>query len=243
MTGTLVNFPANAGSSSGYLAVAQTGMGPGILVLQEWWGLVDHIKDVCDRFAAAGFTALAPDLFNGEETKSPDEAAKLQMALNINETEKTLRGAVDYLAAHQGVSTSKVGVVGFCMGGQLALLVATTHEKVGATVDFYGIHPNVNPDFSRLSGPVLGLFAEYDKSVPEEKIVQLESAIEDAGKSCEMHIYPGAKHAFFNDNRPEVYNQEAAADAWQRTIQFLRTNLTPFVSDDKAEQQQLAPGA
>jgi carboxymethylenebutenolidase len=170
----MITFPSNGGSASGYLAVPQSGKGPGVVVIQEWWGLVDHIKDVCNRFAAAGFTALAPDLYDGQATKSPDEAGKMMMALNISEAEKKLRGAVEHLMRLENVSSPKAGVVGFCMGGQLALYAATIDRNVAATVDFYGIHPHVKPDFSKLSGPVLGIFAEKDKSVPQEAIVQLQ---------------------------------------------------------------------
>lgn len=225
MAGTHVSFKANGGISSGYLAVSKTGKGPGVIVIQEWWGLVDHIKDVCDRFAAAGFTALAPDLYNGTKTKSPDEAGKLMMALNIGEAEKTLKGAIDYLLANESVSSQVVGTVGFCMGGQLSLFAATLNKKVGAAVDFYGIHPNVKPDYSKLAGPVLGLFAEHDNNVSPEAVEQLKNNLEATGTAHEIHVYPLTKHAFFNDTRPEVYNQQAAQDAWNRTIAFLEKNL------------------
>lgn len=202
--------------------------------MQEWWGLVDHIKDVCDRFAAAGFTALAPDMYDGQKTKSPDEAGKLMMALNIGETEKKLRGAVSYLAEHEAVSSRQVGTVGFCMGGQLSLFAATLNDKVGACVVFYGIHPHVKPNYSQLSGPVLGLFAENDKMVTPEVRLQLEKDIRSVGKSLEVWVYPGTDHAFFNDTRPEVYNEEAATDAWERVLAFLKQNLPVRTSQSQA---------
>src|SRR5919197_5696064 len=123
MAGRMVQFPSNGGTTAGYLATPQSGKGPGVLVIQEWWGLVGHIKKVCDRFAADGFTALAPDLYHGKTASEPDEAGKLFMALNIAQAEKDLRGAAQYLAGQS--STKKLGVVGFCMGGQLALYAAT----------------------------------------------------------------------------------------------------------------------
>ncbi len=227
MAGSMITFPSNGSSASGYLAVPQSGKGPGVVVLQEWWGLVDHIKDVCNRFAAAGFTALAPDLYDGQATKSPDEAGKMMMALNISEAEKKLRGAVEHLMRLENVSSPKAGVVGFCMGGQLALYAATVDRNVAATVDFYGIHPHVKPDFSKLSGPVLGLFAENDKSVPQEAILQLQKDIRAAGKTCDIYIYPNVDHAFFNDTRPTVYSETAASDAWDRTLRFFREHLEP----------------
>ena len=223
MAGRMVQFPANGGQASGYLATPAAGKGPGVLVIQEWWGLVGHIKNVCDRFAAEGFTALAPDLYHGRSATEPDEAGKLMMALNIAQAEKDLRGAVDYLA--QQSSTQKVGAVGFCMGGQLALFAATVNPKVGAVVDFYGVHPNVKPDYTRLQGPVLGLFAAKDQFVTPEQARQLEAAITRAGKSCQIHIYPDVDHAFFNDARPDVYTRAAAEDAGRRTLAFFRQHL------------------
>ena len=209
----------------GYLAVPESGSGRGILVLQEWWGLVPHIKDVADRFASAGYVALAPDLYRGETTTSPDEAGRLFMALNIEQTAHDLQKAANYLLSHDAVMGEKLGVVGFCMGGQLALLAATLSQSIGAVVDFYGIHPNVQPDFSRLTAPVLGIFGEDDGFVTPEAVNQLETAIQQAGGSIETHIYPKAQHAFFNNTRSEVYNPEAAADAWEKTLVFFQQNL------------------
>lgn len=209
----------------GYLALPEQPSGVGVIVLQEWWGLVPHIKSVADRFAAVGFTALAPDLFKGETTTSPDEAGRLFMALNIEQTAKDLEVAINTLLNHPSVTYRKIGVVGFCMGGQLALLAATLSNQIGAVVDFYGVHPNVKPDFSKLSAPVLGIFGEQDDFVPPEVVHQLETAIQQAGGTIEPHIYPNASHAFFNDTRPEVYNSTAAADAWNRTLNFLQQTL------------------
>lgn len=210
----------------GYLAVPASGKGAGVIVLQEWWGLVPHIQDVCDRFAAAGYVALAPDLYQGTTTASPDEAGRLFMALNIEHTARQLEAAVQFLLHHEAVTSPQVGVVGFCMGGQLALLAATLSETIGATVDFYGIHPNVTPDFRRLSSPVLGLFGGRDAFVPPEAVAALEATIQQAGGTIAIHTYPDADHAFFNDTRPEVYNPTAAQDAWSRTLAFLQHHLT-----------------
>ena len=139
MAGKMVEFPTNGRTTQGYLATPAAGKGPGVLVIQEWWGLVPHIKSVCDRFAAEGFSALAPDMYHGKTASEPDEAGKLFMALNIAQAEKDLAGAAKYLASHS--STSKLGVVGFCMGGQLALFAGCTQPSIGAVVDFYGVHP------------------------------------------------------------------------------------------------------
>ena len=223
MAGKMVEFPSNGGKTAGYLATPKSGKGPGVLVIQEWWGLVGHIKNVCDRFAAEGFSALAPDMYHGETADEPDAAGKLFMALNITQAEKDLRGAAQYLAGHS--STAKVGAVGFCMGGQLALFAATVNPNVGAVVDFYGIHPNVKPDYTKLGGPVLGLFAEKDAFVTPQTAKEVDAAIKKAGKQSEIHIYPGVDHAFFNDERADVYNKAAADDAWRRTLAFFRQHL------------------
>jgi carboxymethylenebutenolidase len=219
----MVEFPSNGHTTHGYLATPASGKGPGVLVIQEWWGLVPHIKKVCDRFAAEGFSALAPDMYHGKTTSEPDEAGKLFMALQIGQAGKDLAGAARHLAGHS--STGKLGAVGFCMGGQLALFAGCIERNIGAVVDFYGIHPNVKPDYARLSGPVLGLFAEKDSSVTPQTAREVEAAIKKAGRQCEIHIYPGADHAFFNDERADVYNKAAADDAWKRTLAHFRAHL------------------
>ena len=225
MAGQMIEFQSNGGTTGGYLSLPEGGRGPGVVVIQEWWGLVPHIKDVADRFAAEGFVALAPDLYHGDVARSPDEAGKMMMALNIAQTEKDLRGAVRYLAGHDAVTGDTVGTVGFCMGGVLSLYAATLNPQVGACVVFYGIHPNVKPDLQNLRAPVLGVYAEKDQFVPPEAVRELEAELKRRGKQVETHIYPGTDHAFFNDTRPEVYNEEAAGAAWRRTIAFFRQHL------------------
>jgi carboxymethylenebutenolidase len=219
----MVNYPSNGGTTPAYLATPAQGKGPGVIVLQEWWGLVQHIKTVCDRFAAEGFAALAPDLYHGQTATEPDAAGKLFMALNIGQAEKDLRGAAAFLAPHS--STARIGAVGFCMGGQLALFAATLNPSVGACVNFYGIHPNVKPDYTKLAGPVLGLYAEKDGFVTPQVAKDVDRAVKAAGKSSEIHIYPGVEHGFFNDDRPDVYSKPAADDAWRRTLTFFRQHL------------------
>ncbi len=225
MAGTMVEFASNGATGSGYLAVPAAGGGPGVIVLQEWWGLVDHIKDVADRFAAAGFVALAPDLYHGESTTSPDDAGKLMMALDIGRVEKDLRGAVRYLLGRDEVTTAHVGTVGFCMGGQLSLYAACENPSVGACVVFYGIHPNVEPNLSALQAPVLGFFAERDAFVPPAAARQLEQDLRAAGKSADVTVFDGADHAFFNDTRPDVYDAARAAECWSRMLAFYREHV------------------
>jgi carboxymethylenebutenolidase len=223
--GEMVQFPFDGGNSGGYLATPKQGSGPGVVVIQEWWGLVDHIKDVCDRFADEGFVALAPDLYHGKTTKSPDEAGKLMMAMRVDEAEKDLGAAVQYLLTLDSTTSEEIGVVGFCMGGALALYTATKNSNIGACVVFYGGHPKVKPDLPNLHAPVLGLYGEKDGSVTPAVVHDLERQVKDLGKQIEVKIYPGAQHAFFNDTRPGVYDADAAADAWQRTIKFFREHL------------------
>ena len=223
--GETVKFSSNGGQASGYLAIPKKGTGPGVVVIQEWWGLVDHIEDVCERFAANGYVALAPDLYHGKKAKSPDEAGKLMMALRIDEAEKDLSGAIEFLLSHEATTGSKVGIIGFCMGGALALYAATKNPKVGACVVFYGGHPNVKPDLPNLQAPVLGIYAERDGFVTPQLVHQLEKQLKELGKSVEVHIYPGVDHAFFNDQRPEVYDEKASADAWRRVLEFFAKHL------------------
>ena len=225
MKGRMVQFSSNGGATQGYLATPEKGSGPAVVVIQEWWGLVDHIKDVCNRFAAEGYVALAPDLYHGETTRSPDEAGKMMMSLQIDQAEKDLRGAVEFLLGLEATTGDKVGTVGFCMGGALSLYAASKNDRVGACVVFYGIHPNVKPDLPNLKAPVLGIYAERDQSTPPEAVRDLEEKLKALGKSVEMHIYPHVGHAFFNDTRPEVYDARSAEDAWRRTIDFLAKNL------------------
>ena len=223
MTGQMVTFASNGGTASGYLATPKSGTGPGVIVLQEYWGLVPHIKDIADRFAAEGFVALAPDMYHGQIASHPDAAGRQMMALNIAATEQDLQGAATFVKSKS--STKTIGSIGFCMGGQLALYAATLNRDFGACVDFYGIHPNVKPDYSKLKCPVLGLFGETDGSVTPQVAHALQTAITQAGGRCDIHIYPKTGHAFFNDTRPEAYDAAAAVDAWTRTLTFFKGQL------------------
>lgn len=225
MSGKMIEFKGNGETYEGYFSPAFN-RGPGIIVIQEWWGLVDHIKDVCDRFADAGFTALAPDLYHGQKTKSPDEAGKMLMALNIDDAAKVLQGAIDTLVKQYECTSDTVGVVGFCMGGQLALYAAATNpDRVSACVDFYGFHPAVKPPLDDMKAAVLGVFAERDKMADAKAVAALKEQLEQAGVEHEIITYPDADHAFFNDTRPEVHNPEAAEDAWKKMLIFFRNHV------------------
>jgi carboxymethylenebutenolidase len=222
--GERATFKSNGHSASGYLA-RPSKPAPGIIVIQEWWGLVPHIEQVTDRFAAAGFMALAPDLYHGKTTKSPDEAGKLMMSLRIDEAARDIGGAIDYLRSLPGVTGVSVGIVGFCMGGALSLYVASGNPNVGACAVFYGGHPGVKPDLAALKAPVLGIFAGRDGFVSPQVVGELDRQLTALGKRHEFHSYPEAQHAFFNDHRPEVYDAEAARQAWTKTLAFFSREL------------------
>ena len=225
--GELVTFPANGGSASGYLAVPSAGRGPGIVVIQEWWGLNDQVKGVADLLAKDGFTALAPDFYGGKAAAigEPDEAQKLMMALQRDDAAKVARGAATYLRAQKVVTSKKVGVIGFCMGGGLAMLAAVVApDDIGAVVNCYGVGPNFPKDVSGVRAPVLGIFGGKDHIEPGV-IAALGRDLEAAGTTFESHIYPEADHAFLNEQRKDVYRDADARDAWGKIIPFLRSHL------------------
>ena len=222
--GEMTTFPSNGHTCDGYLA--GDGTGPGVIVIQEWWGLVPHITDVADRFAAAGFTALAPDLYHGESSTEPDGAGKLMMALNLETAAKDLSGAVALL--QQKTGRDKVGVVGYCMGGGLALVLATQRpDAIAAAAPYYGAIPwaSVQPDWSALTAKVVGEYAELDGWASPEAAQALEAQLRELGKDATMYVHAGADHAFFNDARPEVYDAAASAIAFDRTVALFRDAL------------------
>ncbi|MEA2300773.1 MAG: carboxymethylenebutenolidase [Solirubrobacteraceae bacterium] len=222
----LVEFEAAATPASGYLAVPASGGGPAVVVLQEWWGVDDHIRGVCDRLAGAGFIALAPDLYHGETTDQPDEAQQKMMALSMKRAEQEMAGAVALLAAHEGRTGTGVGAIGWCLGGGLAIWAAATNPEIRATVSFYYVMPHAKPDFSAIAGPVLGHFGTKDDFVPVEAAEGLLEELRAAGVDAEFVFHDGSGHAFFNDtNRLGTYDPDAAERAWERTVEFLRENL------------------
>jgi len=197
-----------------------------VIVIQEWWGLVDHIRDVCDRFAAAGFVALAPDLYHGVTVTEPDEAGKAMMALRMDQAARDMSGAVDELVRQSGAS--RIGVIGFCMGGGLALVLATQRpDAIAAVVACYGIipWPDVQPDYSALTAAVLGHFASNDDFFTPAAAEALGEQLRGLGKEAEMIVYPDTDHAFFNDTRPEAYAAAAAAAVWERSLRFFHSHL------------------
>lgn len=222
----MIRFRSNGGTAEGYLAAPSAGTGPGVVVIQEWWGLVDHIKDVCERFADEGFVALAPDLYHGRQVGEPDEAAKSMMALRLDQAARDMSGAVDAVAERS--SGAKIGVVGFCMGGGLALVLACQRpDEVGAVVPFYGLIPweEAQPDYAAMTAAVQGHYAGHDEFAGPPAAENLERRLAELGKEAEIFLYPQASHGFFNDTRPSVYDPEASRQAWQRATDFLRTRL------------------
>jgi carboxymethylenebutenolidase len=221
-----IEFPTTAGTSPGYLAVPSGGSGPATIVMQEWWGLDEHIRSICDRFAAEGFFALAPDLYRGETTGEPSEAQQKMMALSMDQTEQDMCGAADYLQAQGGVEGRGVGSVGFCLGGGLSIWAAATCPNIVAAVSYYYVMPHGKPDFSKIGGPVLGHFGTADDFVSVEDAQQLEVELRDAGADVTFHFYDDAGHAFFNDtNRLGTYDAAHTQTSWERTVQFLRGAL------------------
>ncbi len=225
----MIEFPSNGTSAVGYLALPEGENGPGVIVIQEWWGLVDHIRDVCERFAAAGYVALAPDLYDGVTVPltEPDEAGKAMMALKMGKAARDMSGAVDELLRRG--RGAQVGVIGFCMGGGLALVLATQRpDAVAAVVPCYGLipWPDVQPDYAALSAAVLGHYAGDDDFFTPAAAEALAEQLRGLGKEVEIVIYPDTDHAFFNDTRPEVYKAEAAAALWDRTLTFFNEHLT-----------------
>jgi carboxymethylenebutenolidase len=221
--GEMVEFKSNGGTCTGYLAGTS---GPGVIVIQEWWGLVPHITDIADRFAAEGFVALAPDMYHGEMTDEPDLAGKLLMSMNLATAGKDLSGAVDLLQERTG--RTKVGVTGFCMGGGLALMAACLRpDAIAAAAPFYGgMRPDTVIEWDNLAAVVEGHYAAADRgTAAPEAVKELETTLRAKGKDATFHVYPGTQHAFFNDTRPEVYDAAVAKTAWDRTLALFRANL------------------
>lgn len=214
-----IEFPSNGGTTPAYLAQPDDDQShPAVIVIQEWWGLVPHIKEVAERFAAEGYIALAPDLYHGQAAAEPDEARKLAMALDRDRAVAEIGAAAGYLASLPATQPKRVGVVGWCMGGGLALSTAAENGAIGAAVCFYG-RPLVSSDCARLQAPVLGLFAEEDHGISVADVRAFEDELQRYDVPHEVHIYEETHHAFFNDTRP-VYDPEAAADAWERTLDW-----------------------
>lgn len=221
-----VEFKTNGETARGYLARPDgDGPFPGVIVVQEWWGLDDHIKDVARRFAAEGFAAFAPDLYHGKITKEPDEAGKLMMALDMPKASKELAAAAEHLSQQPFIDGRGIGATGFCMGGGLALTLACDSPHIKAAAPFYGMNPDPIDKVANLKGPVRLFYAEHDDWVNPQVRDAAEAALKKHEKDYEIHVYPGTGHAFFNDTRPDAYNKDAATDAWEKMLALFRANL------------------
>ncbi len=227
--GETIEFASNGDTASGYLAVPDGG-GPGVLVIQEWWGLVPQLIRVCDRLAAEGFVALAPDLFRGEiaEHTEMDKAGELMNTLPMDRAARDMAGAIDALLAHDAVRGDGVGVVGFCMGGMLSLLIAAQEgDRVSAVVAYYGAPiGDGEPDWSHLTAKVRGHFAEHDDFFPWSAVSELGDRLRGMGNDVEFTLHPGTGHAFANDdNSIGTYDPAAAGECWAATLAFLHDTL------------------
>ncbi len=225
-----VEFVSNGKTASGYLVKPAAGAGPGVLVIQEWWGLDWGIKEMTDRLGAAGFVALAPDLYHGELAghMEMDKAGKLMQSLPPDRAARDMSGAVDYLAGHTAVTSKGIGVVGFCMGGMLSFIIAANRgDKVKAVVPFYGFpQGTTEPDWSKLTAVVRGHMAERDNFFPPAAAQALEAKLRKMGKDVTLTVHPGTGHAFMGPhNALGTLNKEVAARIWPDVVKFLKDTL------------------
>lgn len=228
----MIDISSSTPALQGLLAVPDSGSGPGVIVIQEWWGLVPHIESVVDRFAAAGFVALAPDHYRGVRATEPDQAGKLMMGLKVAAAASDIAAAADYLVRSGMLPIDKVGVVGFCMGGGLALLAPTVSPHVDCAAAFYPAMPwpDYHPDWANYSGREAMIHqAESDIPSTGADIARYAEAIAEHGGNATIVDYPGTQHAFFNSDRPEVFDASAAGLAWDRTVEMFTRRLSgPF---------------
>ena len=222
---TKIDFKAKSGrAASGELALPEgEGKAPCLVLVQEWWGVNDHIRSLADRLAKAGFVVLAPDLYHGKVTKDAGEAAKLMQELDGKEAMDDIAGAVAALLGHAR-SNGKVGIIGFCMGGAYSFAATSAIPEIAAATPFYGIPPVERLDFSKMKAPILTHVAKRDQWVTPERANEVVAKINEAGGSAKVEIYD-ADHAFVNDTRPDVYAPEAAKLAWDRSVEFLHQHL------------------
>ena len=226
----IVEFASNGGTASGYLARPADGAGPGLLVIQEWWGIDDSLKATADRLAAAGFMALVPDLFHGEVAghDEMDRAAHLMQSMPADRAGRDMSGAVDFLVAHDDVTGDGVGVIGFCMGGMLSLIIAANRaDRVTAVVPFYGFpQGDTEPDWTKLTAAVRGHMAEHDDFFGPEAARALEAKLQAMGKDVVLTVHPGTGHAFMGPhNALGTLNEELAAELWPGVFAFLHEQL------------------
>jgi carboxymethylenebutenolidase len=226
----IVDFASNGNGAQGYLALPETGSGPGVIVVQEWWGLDSGIKEMTDRLAAAGFVALAPDLYHGElaQHTEMDKATELMTSLPPDRAARDMSGAVDYLADHDATTTTSLGVVGFCMGGMLSFFLAANRpDRIKAAVPFYGFPQGDNqPDYSKIEAVIQGHMAEHDDFFSPSAAKHLELELIDLGKDATLTVHPGTGHAFMAPhNAMGTQDQELSDVIWPQVIAFLHEQL------------------
>jgi len=224
-----VRFPGDQFILQAFLAHPGDGNSqqPAIIILHEWWGLNDHIKEIARRFAQAGYVALAPDLYSrlgNTITKDAAEAAKLMDSLSSQLVLRDLNAATTFLKAQRFVDPLHLGIIGFCMGGTLALNQTMHNSDMKAATIFYGKVPPIE-SFKYLLCPILYHHGTKDGWVTKQEVDRLRQGLQVNGKPGDVISYPNAEHAFFNDTRPEVYRKDDAAQAWQRTLQFFGNYL------------------
>ncbi len=219
-TASTISFPSAEGEAQGYYARPGQGV-PGVVVMQEWWGLVPHIEDITTRFAAQGYLALAPDLYHGKQTVEAEEARHLMQGLDWRRAGAEIAATVGYLRK-QGAT--RVGIVGFCMGGALAILGAA-QTNVDGYVSYYGFPPAGSVNLANVRAPGLFLFGEHENRFSIDEARTFAESQTKRGFPTEMVIYPGAGHGFFNDTEPGKYRPDAANDAWRRTLAFFGERL------------------
>lgn len=224
---SMVEYPSQKATLSAFLCFPKGDRRPGLILIQEWWGLNDHIKEVARRLAKEGYVVLAPDLYSrlgNVVTKNGAEGAKLMKGLSLDQTIADLNAALARLKAAPSVDPDKIGAIGFCMGGSYALRLACRMPELRCAVPFYGEIP-ADVELQKLSAPVLYFWGEEDGWIKKEEVVRLKEALKKYKKAGKVHSYPGAPHAFFNDTRREVYQPEVAKDAWKKTLEFFNRFL------------------
>jgi carboxymethylenebutenolidase len=226
---TTVQYQSGNVGMKAFVAAPQTkDKRPTIIIVQEWWGLTDHIKDIAKRYAMEGYVAIAPDLYSrlGHElTTDAGEAGKLMNTLMPEDGLADLNATMAYLKSVLEVDAAKIGVTGFCMGGSYALMLPCVNPEIKAAVPFYGQVPNPDSPIQKLACPVLYLYGEDDGWITKADVQRLAAALKKYNKPGEIKTYPGAPHAFFRDTDPSVYRPEAAKDAWARTKAFFKQHL------------------
>jgi carboxymethylenebutenolidase len=216
-----ITFPSGEETISGYLALPESaGKHPALVVIQEWWGLNDWVKEQARKLAEQGYVALGVDLYRGQVAYDPSLAHELMRGMPQDRAIRDLKAGFDYLAAREDVNKEKIGSIGWCMGGGLSLLLAINEPRLAACVVNYGSLPTEAAEIQKIQAPMLGIFGADDRGIPPSAVEAFERAMKAANKSLDVKIYPGAGHAFENPNNKLGYREAAAQDAWKRTVTF-----------------------